>query len=152
MSGRPILLVEDNPKDAKLALRALEKSGLPVRTVVARDGVEALDYLFPKAPTSVICRRELPAAVFLDLKLPKISGLEVLREIRKRERTQHLPVIVLTSSDDENDIIGAYQSGASSYVRKPVAYDAFDATLVKLSEYWAVLNQSPDAAGATGAK
>jgi two-component system response regulator len=147
MNTRSILIVEDNAKDEMLALRVLKKSGLPIQAIVVRDGAEALDYLFCRGQPVADPGRELPAAVFLDLKLPKLNGLDVLREIRKHERTRHLPVVILTSSDDEGDILSGYQSGANSYVRKPVAYDDFDSTLVKLSEYWGVLNESPRSVG-----
>lgn len=152
MTEPAILLVEDNAKDEMLVLRALKRSGLPIRAVVVRDGVEALEYLHPSAHSLSEAERELPIAVFLDFKLPKMSGLEVLRRIRAHSKTRNLPVVLFSSSDDEGDISSGYDAGANSYVRKPVAYDDFDATLVKLSEYWGLVNQRPPVHGSEGAQ
>lgn len=140
MNNGPILLVEDNLKDEILAQRAFRKSQLPSHVIVARDGAEALDYLFPieKSDGQV---PELPAAVFLDLKLPKVDGLEVLRRIRNSERTRFLPVIMLTSSDEEKDITSSYRLGANSYVRKPLSSDEFSKAVAYVGFYWTKLNE-----------
>ena len=140
MKNGSILLVEDNQKDEILAQRAFRKSQLPSRIVVARDGAEALDYLFPieKRDEQV---PELPIAVFLDLKLPKVDGLEVLRRIRNSERTRYLPVVMLTSSDEDQDIISSYRLGANSYVRKPLSSDEFSKVVAYVGIYWTKLNE-----------
>lgn len=140
MKNGPILLVEDNLKDEILAQRAFRKSQLPSQVVVARDGAEALDYLFPTA-TSGDEVQALPAAVFLDLKLPKVDGLEVLRRIRSSERTRFLPVVMLTSSDEEKDITSCYRLGANSYVRKPLSADDFSQAVANVGIYWTKLNE-----------
>jgi two-component system response regulator len=145
MNNGAILLVEDNRKDEILVQRAFRRSQLSNPMVVARDGAEALDYLFPiekKAQPA----DELLAAVLLDLKLPKIDGLEVLRQIRSHERTRYLPVVILTSSDDEKDIASSYRLGANSYVRKPLSSSEFSKTVVNVGIYWTALNEwSPNA-------
>ena len=130
-----ILLVEDNPNDAELTQRAFRKSELDVRLAIARDGAVALEYLFGGRP--------LPKVVLLDLKLPKIDGIEVLRRIRSDERTQTIPVVVLTSSQEERDIVECYKLGANSFVVKPVEFDRFYRTVRDLGTYWLVLNKSP---------
>jgi two-component system, response regulator len=136
-----ILLVEDNPDDEVLTLRAFKKSGLANEIVVARDGVEALDLLHGDA----VGESNLvePALILLDLKLPKIDGLEVLRRVRSDKRTSHIPVVVLTTSSEESDIISSYQLGTNSYVRKPVNFDEFFEAVKQLGMYWFVLNQMP---------
>jgi two-component system response regulator len=142
MNTRPILLVEDNPDDEALALRAFAKLNISNKVIVARDGVEALDYLFATgahADTSP----QLPALVLLDLKLPRIDGLEVLQQIRQNEKTQILPVVILTSSREEQDIVQGYNLGANSYVRKPVDYNEFVQAVSQLGVFWLLLNELP---------
>jgi two-component system response regulator len=136
-----ILLVEDNPKDEALTLRALKKSHIASRVVVARDGVEALDYLL--APGADGSLNAPPELVLLDLKLPKIDGHEVLRRIRSNERTRLLPIVILTTSVEDNDRLQGYRLGANSYVRKPVDFAEFMQTVVQLGLYWLVLNEEP---------
>ena len=129
-----ILLVEDNPNDAELALRALRKSEVGARVAIARDGAEAVEYL---------ASRQKPKVVFLDLKLPKIDGMEVLRRLRADERTRSVPVVVLTSSMEERDINECYRLGVNSYVVKPVEFDRFYKAVGELATYWLVLNKAP---------
>lgn len=136
-----ILLVEDNPMDEELTLRALMKSKILNPVVVARDGVAALDYLFARGPHVGRSRVDLPQLVLLDLKLPKLDGLEVLKEIRQNELTKLLPVVILTSSVEEDDVAQGYSLGANSYVRKPVDFDHFSEAVRQLGLYWLVLNQ-----------
>jgi two-component system response regulator len=138
-----ILLVEDNPDDEELTLRALRHHNIANDIVVARDGVEALNYLFSRGEYADKIEDELPQLILLDLKLPKVDGLEVLRAMRADERTKALPVVVLTSSNEEKDIIDSYNFGANSYVRKPVDFVQFIAAVEQLGMYWLVLNQSP---------
>ena len=130
-----ILLVEDNPNDAELTQRAFRKSDLDVRLTIVRDGAEALDYLFGGKPR--------PKVVLLDLKLPKIDGIDVLRRIRAGERTRTIPVVILTSSQEERDIVECYELGANSYVVKPVDFDRFYRTVSDIGAYWLVLNKLP---------
>jgi CheY-like chemotaxis protein len=130
-----ILLVEDNPNDAELAQRALRKTNLDARLALARDGAEALDYLLSDRPR--------PKVIFLDLKLPKIDGLEVLRRARADDRARGIPVVVLTSSQEERDIAECYRLGVNSYVVKPVEFDKFYKAVADLATYWLVLNKSP---------
>jgi CheY-like chemotaxis protein len=140
MSGRVILLVEDNPDDAELAVRAFGRTNVRHQLVLARDGVEALDYLLPgDAPSAA--PQPLPAMVLLDLKLPRVDGLEVLRRLRAHQRTKHLPVVVLTSSAENDDILASYERGANSYVRKPVDFSQFLEAARHLGGYWLELNQ-----------
>jgi CheY-like chemotaxis protein len=140
MTLRPILLVEDNPDDEKLTLRALKKNHIQNEIVVARDGVEALDYLFgsPERPMG-----ERPAIVLLDLKLPKIDGIEVLRRIRADSVMRLIPIVILTSSREEQDLIAGYQIGANSYIRKPVDFVQFTEAVRQLGLYWLMLNELP---------
>jgi len=141
MSNKVILLVEDNPKDVLLTERAFQQSKIANRLQVVRDGVEALDYLHgPGAGTTA---RPTPALVLLDLKLPRMDGLEVLRRIRSDERTRLLPVVILTTSNEEQDIVGGYGSGANSYIRKPVDFTQFIESVRHLGLYWLVLNEPP---------
>lgn len=138
-----ILLVEDNPDDAELTLRAFEKSKLVNRVVVARDGQEALEYLFSTGPHAARTEEDDPQVVLLDLKLPKLDGLNVLRRIRADERTKRIPVVILTSSNEERDLIASYDLGANSFVRKPVDFAEFIEASRNLGLYWLVLNQLP---------
>lgn len=138
-----ILLVEDNPDDEALTIRALKHHNIANDVVVTRDGVEALDYLFCRGKYAGNTDNDLPQVVLLDLKLPKIDGLEVLKEMRANERTSALPVVVLTSSNEEKDIVDSYNLGANSYVRKPVDFVQFISAVEQLGMYWLVLNQSP---------
>jgi CheY-like chemotaxis protein len=136
-----ILLVEDNPDDEELTRVALHESKVANRLVVARDGVEALDYLFATGSHAERDTRQMPQVVLLDLKLPKLNGLEVLRRLRGDERTKYLPVVVLTSSDEEKDLLDSYDLGANSYVRKPVDFAQFVDSVRQLGLYWLVLNR-----------
>lgn len=142
VSEKVILLVEDNPMDEELTLRALKKSNVLNPVVVARDGVAALDYLFARGPYTGRPTAELPQLVLLDLKLPKLDGLEVLKEVRQNAMTKLLPVVILTSSIEEDDVARGYSLGANSYVRKPVDFDHFSEAVRQLGLYWLVLNQS----------
>jgi two-component system response regulator len=138
-----ILLVEDNPDDEALTIRALEKNKITNEVVVARDGAEALDYLFGRRIHEGRDTSELPQLVLLDLKLPKVDGLDVLQAIRADERTKRLPVVILTSSKEERDLLDGYERGANSYVRKPVDFTEFADAVRQLGLYWLVLNESP---------
>jgi two-component system response regulator len=144
---RTILLVEDNPDDEALTVRALKKQRIRNELIVARDGAEALDYLFG---TGAYAGRDLtvmPAVILLDLKLPKLDGLEVLRTIRSDERTRLLPVVILTSSREEQDLIDGYSLGANSYVCKPVEFEKFAHAVSQLGLYWLLLNEVPEDLG-----
>jgi len=143
MNKKIILLVEDNPDDVDLTLRAFSKSRIANDVVVARDGAEALEYLTSTGKYAGKDVRELPQVVLLDLHLPKISGLEVLRAIRADPNTKLLPVVILTSSAEENDILESYGLGVNSYIRKPVDFEQFLDAARQLGLYWLVLNQSP---------
>ncbi len=140
-----ILLVEDNSDDELLAVRALRKNNIGNDIIVARDGVEALDYLFGTGQYAGRDLSEMPQIILLDLKLPKIDGLEVLRKIRAGERTKLLPVAILTSSKEEKDLVDSYSLGANSYIRKPVDFDQFCEAVRQLGLYWLVLNEAPPA-------
>jgi CheY-like chemotaxis protein len=142
MNDRVILLVEDNPKDEALTLRAFKKSNILNPVVVARDGVEALDYLFARGDHANRDPAAMPQVIFLDLKLPKVEGLEVLKTLRADERTKLLPVVVLTSSNEDQDLIRSYSLGANSYVRKPVDFVQFVEAARQLGLYWLVLNET----------
>jgi two-component system response regulator len=143
MSTGVILLVEDNPDDAALTVRALKKNKIGIELVVAQDGVEALDYLFGQGSFAGRDTREMPQVILLDLKLPKLDGLGVLRRLRNDGRTKLLPVVILTSSNEEEDRLKGYGLGANSYVRKPVDFEAFVAAAAQLGLYWLVLNEPP---------
>ncbi|MBI2954413.1 MAG: response regulator [Chloroflexi bacterium] len=143
MKDKVILLVEDNDKDVALTLRALRKNNIANEVVVARDGVEAIDYLFGSGEADGGNRSTLPQVVLLDLKLPRVDGLEVLRRIRAAERTKLLPVVILTSSNEERDLMEGYSLGANSYVRKPVDFTQFIDAVKQLGLYWLVLNEIP---------
>ena len=146
MRDKIILLVEDNPDDELLTLRALRKNNVLNKVVVARDGVEALDYLFGTGRHSGRDTAVMPQLILLDLKLPKIDGLEVLKRLRADERTRLLPVVILTSSREEQDMLDGYGLGANSYVRKPVNFEQFVQAIEQLKLYWLILNESPPAA------
>ena len=143
MSEKTILLVEDNRDDELLTLRALRKNKILNDVTVVRDGAEALDYLFGAGQYAGRDTKDMPQVVLLDLKLPKLDGLEVLRRLRAEDLTRRLPVVVLTSSDEEQDILASYDLGANSYVRKPVEFHQFIDALGQLGLYWLVLNQPP---------
>jgi two-component system response regulator len=141
METKVILLVEDNPRDEALTLRALKKSNIVNQVIVAHDGVEALDYFFGTGTFTGRDTSIMPQLVLLDLKLPKVDGLEVLRKLRADERTKRLPVVVFTSSSEEEDMLKSYELGANSYVRKPVDFEQFLEATKQLGLYWLVLNQ-----------
>jgi two-component system, response regulator len=143
MDMATILLVEDNRDDVELTLHALRKNGMGNNVVVVRDGQEALDYLFASGTHAGRHANATPDLVLLDLNLPKISGLDVLRAIRADPRTKRIPVVILTTSDDQADILGGYDLGTNSYVRKPVDFDEFYATVKELETFWLALNTPP---------
>ncbi len=143
MKDKVILLVEDNPDDEALAIRALKRHHVGNEIVVAHDGVEALDYLFG---TGLYTGRDVslkPSVVLLDLKLPRVDGLEVLRRVREDERTKLLPVVVLTTSSEEQDLLDSYSLGCNSYIRKPVDFIQFSEAIRQLGMYWLLMNESP---------
>jgi two-component system, response regulator len=143
MKEKIILLVEDNPDDITLTLRALKKNSIFNEVVVAKDGVEALDYLFG---TGIYAGRDtsvMPVVTLLDLKLPKIDGFEVLKRVRSNERTKLIPVVILTSSKEERDLINGYSLGANSYIRKPVDFEQFTEAIRELGLYWILINEPP---------
>jgi two-component system response regulator len=143
MSSRSILLVEDNPDDAALTIRALKKNQVVNDLVVVHDGLQALDYLLGEGTFVGRDTTHMPQVILLDLNLPKLDGLGVLKRIRSDPRTRMLPVVILTSSNEEQDRIAGYGLGANSYVRKPVDFDAFVAAAAQLGLYWLVLNEPP---------
>ena len=147
MSEHVILLVEDNANDEELTLRALRKSNIGNKVVVTRDGSAALDYLFARAAYAARDTKDLPQVVLLDLNLPKMGGVEVLRAIRADERTRLLPVVILTSSREDRDLAEGYESGANSYIVKPVDFTQFAEAVRQLGMYWLVLNQRPPIRG-----
>jgi CheY-like chemotaxis protein len=138
-----ILLVEDNPDDLDMALHALRKMKLSNHIHVARDGVEALEFVFCRGPHAGRAVESVPKVILLDLKLPRVDGLEVLRQIKGDLRTRHIPVVVLTSSKEQNDVAEAYQLGSNSYIVKPVNFEAFAVAMQQLGMYWLLLNQAP---------
>jgi DNA-binding response OmpR family regulator len=142
MRNKVILLVEDNPRDEALTMRALKKNNIANEVFVVRDGVEALDYLFGTGAYEGRDRTVLPQVVMLDLKLPKVDGLQVLKELRANEDTKRLPVVVFTSSSEEEDMIKSYDLGANSYVRKPVDFEQFSEATRRLGMYWLLLNEA----------
>ena len=143
MKNKVILLVEDNPSDIKLTKRALEQSQITNELIVAEDGGDALDYLFGTGQYAGRDIRIIPAVVLLDLKLPRIDGLDVLKKIRANDLTSLLPVVILTSSDQEEDLITSYKLGANSYIRKPVDFNQFAEAVRTLGLYWLLLNEPP---------
>jgi two-component system, response regulator len=143
VDSKVILLVEDNPDDVALTLRAFKRSHLMNPIAVARDGVEALDFLFARGPHADRAAQPLPTLVILDLKLPRLDGLSVLKAIRADERTRFLPVVILTSSKEEQDLLSGYALGANSYVRKPVDFAEFIEAAKVLGIYWLMINQLP---------
>lgn len=143
MSEKVILLVEDNPDDEALTLRALKKNNILNEVVVARDGEEALDYLFGTGKYDGRDTSIQPQVILLDLQLPKINGIEVLKRLRADKRTALQPVVILTTSSEERDIVNSYESGANSYIRKPVDFNQFIDAVRQLGLYWLVLNESP---------
>lgn len=144
MAAKPILLVEDNPDDEELILLALKEHKIANEIVVVRDGVEALEYIFATGKFAGRALSVAPALVLLDLKLPKLSGMDVLKRVRGDPRTKILPVVILTSSNEEQDIISTYNLGANSFVRKPIDFQEFHDVVKQLSVYWLLVNQSPD--------
>jgi CheY-like chemotaxis protein len=143
MKEKIILLVEDNPDDITLTLRALKKNSIFNEVVVAKDGVEALDYLFG---TGIYAGRDtsvMPVVTLLDLKLPKIDGFEVLKRVRSNERTKLIPIVILTSSKEDDDLINGYSLGANSYIRKPVDFEQFTEAIRELGLYWILINEPP---------
>jgi two-component system, response regulator len=143
MKSKVILLVEDNPDDVALTKRALDKSHIANKLIVAEDGEEALDYLFGTGMYEGRDTNSLPAIVLLDLKLPKVNGYEVLQKIREDKRTKRLPVVVLTSSNEQHDVSSCYDIGANSYIRKPVDFIQFSEAVKHLGLYWLVINETP---------
>ena len=144
MGERVILLVEDNPDDEALTLRALNKNNIANQVIVARDGAEALDYLFGTGSHTGRNVAHQPQLILLDLKLPKIDGLEVLKRLRADNRTKHVPVVVLTSSIEQRDIVACYDDGANSYIRKPVDFEEFLKAVNQLGMYWLLMNVVPE--------
>jgi two-component system response regulator len=144
-----VLLVEDNADDEALTLRALSRDGIRHRIDVTHDGVEALDYLFARGPHAARAGLPLPAVTLLDLKLPRVDGLEVLRQVRADARTRHLPVVILTSSREDEDLLQSYGLGANSYIRKPVDFVQFTEAVRQIGNYWLVLNEDPPALSAS---
>ena len=140
MESKKILLVEDNPRDAELTKLAVQKSNTTYELIFAEDGVEALEYFFGEDGKSGCTNEDLPVVVLLDLKLPRVSGLEVLGRLRANEKTRLVPIVVLTSSNEEKDIINSYNLGANSYIRKPIKFVEFAEAISQLGLYWLVLN------------
>jgi two-component system response regulator len=142
MESKTILLVEDNPDDEMLMLRALEKNRIANEVIITRDGAEALDYLFARGKYAGRDMNAMPQLMLLDLKLPKISGLEVLKQLRGDERTKYIPIVVLTSSSEQEDVVKSYDLGANSFVQKPVDFDQFIEATKQLGTYWLIINKS----------
>ena len=140
-----ILLVEDNPDDVELTLHAFQKNNLTNRIHVVRDGAEALDFIFCKGPYVGRSSLDIPKVILLDLKLPKVGGLEVLRRLKENATTRIVPIVVLTSSQEEHDIVESYRLGVNSYIRKPVDFEQFIGAMRTLGKYWLLLNEKPKA-------
>lgn len=147
MEEKLILLVEDNEDDVELTLRALQRNNICNRVVVARDGVEALDFLFCEGSHADRDPRDQPEVILLDLNMPRMGGLEVLQRVRADERTRMVPVVVLTSSREESDLVQSYAGGANSYIQKPVDFEQFTEAVRHLGLYWLVLNVQPSGKG-----
>jgi len=145
--SHPILLVEDNPDDEALTIRALRKAHVANEIVVARDGVEAVDYLFGTGSYVGRDSKNVPHMVLLDLKLPKLNGLEVLARIRADDRTCLVPVVILTSSNEDRDLLAGYRNGANGFVRKPVEFSEFSDAVRQLGLYWILVNEAPPRSG-----
>lgn len=143
MDEKVILLVEDNPSDIELTRRAFDRSGIANRLVIVEDGQDALDFLFCRGTFSARDPREAPVLILLDLKLPRVEGLEVLRQIKADPAARRIPVVILTSSNEENDRAAGYDLGTNSYIRKPVDFEQFADTIRQLGLYWLVINESP---------
>lgn len=146
-SKKVILVVEDNPDDAEMTMRSLRKGNIGNEIVLSPNGADALDYLFCTGAHAGRAGGDLPQVVLLDLKLPKIDGLQVLKRIREDERTRTLPVVILTSSDEQRDIVDGYHLGANSYVKKPVGFVEFTEAVRQLGLYWTLINRSPPESG-----
>ena len=143
INNKKILLVEDNPDDIELTLRAFRKSNIMNEIIVKRDGAEALDFFFGKDGVAVKNYNDLPILTLLDLKFPKIDGLDVLKKIRSDKRTKLIPVVILTSSKEQCDLLSGYELGCNSYIRKPVDFNQFTETVKQLGFYWLLINESP---------
>jgi CheY-like chemotaxis protein len=145
MDKRAILLVEDNQDDIDLTIRALQQNNITNEIVVLNDGADALEYLFHEGKYSGLDPKKRPAVVLLDIKLPKLNGLEVLKKLRSNEKTKVIPVVILTSSEEESDLLNGYSLGCNSYVRKPVDFERFSEAVRQLGLYWLLLNEPPKA-------
>ena len=143
LKGETILLVEDNPDDIELTLRAFKKNNIANEMVIAHDGAEALDYLFGTGDYADRDTNDMPRIILLDLKMPKLDGLQVLERLRADERTELTPVVILTSSKEEQDLVSSYKTGANSYVRKPVDFNQFVDAVRQIGLYWLLINESP---------
>ena len=143
LAGKTILLVEDNPDDEALTLRAFARNGIRHQVHIARDGVEALDYLFARGAYAGRDLAQQPTVTLLDLKLPRLDGMEVLRQLRADARTRALPIVILTSSREEQDLARSYGLGANSYIRKPVDFQQFVEAVRQIGAYWLILNENP---------
>ena len=143
MNNKKILLVEDNPDDIELTLRAFRKNNIKNEIIIKRDGAEALDFFFGKDGVAVNNYNDLPILTMLDLKLPKIDGLDVLKKIRSDKRTKLIPVVILTSSNEQSDLLSGYELGCNSYIRKPVDFNQFTDTVKQLGFYWLLINEIP---------
>ena len=146
-NNKKILLVEDNPDDVELTLRAFKKNNIMNEVVVKRDGAEALDFFFGKDGVAGKGNNGLPAVILLDLKLPKIDGLEVLKKLRADERTKLIPIVILTSSKEQLDVVNGYNLGCNSYIRKPVDFNQFADAVKQVGLYWLILNEAPPKIG-----
>ncbi len=142
-NNKKILLVEDNPDDIELTLRAFRKNNIKNEIIIKRDGAEALDFFFGKDGVAVNNYNDLPILTMLDLKLPKIDGLDVLKKIRSDKRTKLIPVVILTSSNEQSDLLSGYELGCNSYIRKPVDFNQFTDTVKQLGFYWLLINEIP---------